>query len=128
MKFTFRFSVTCALANVARVGLPSALQACEDARIQQISDTIGRLTRIRDMKWNVLSSDRIYALSNILASQEPKLESSWMITLQCITARDVDVAEIFLLVSRACEEMGVGDWGLNETTLEDVFVKVVMSS
>ncbi|KAJ3391130.1 hypothetical protein HDU80_011115 [Chytriomyces hyalinus] len=120
LKFTFRFTVKCPTRNEASLG---HFEYCEKTRIREISSEIQRATRINDLKWNLISSDLIYAHAN--AAITPTDEASWMVSLQCVATRELDIASVFLDVSQACERLGVGDWALNETTLEDVFVRVV---
>ncbi|KAJ3125721.1 hypothetical protein HK100_010631 [Physocladia obscura] len=121
LKFTFRFTVKCSIENNRSL---AHFENCEKTRIAEISHGIQRATRIGNLKWTLVASDLVYAHANALLASGS--ETSWMVSLQCVAAaEDFDVADAFMDVSQACETLGVGDWAVNETTLEDVFVKVV---
>ena len=36
----------------------------------------------------------------------------------------VDIADVFVVVERAQEELHIQAWGISNTTLEDVFIKI----
>ncbi|KAI9346576.1 hypothetical protein BDR26DRAFT_834771 [Obelidium mucronatum] len=129
LKFTFRFNVKHNLSNGTSL---DSFQKSQDARMSEISQAINSALNLSELHWIVISSDIGYCHTNAklnLSSPQDQTDSvTWMASVQCITGRALDVAEIFMSVSDAADGLGIDDWALYETTLEDVFVKVVMGS
>ncbi|KAI8850522.1 P-loop containing nucleoside triphosphate hydrolase protein, partial [Chytridium lagenaria] len=93
----------------------SYLEHQQSIRVSKVSDEIQRtlISSSRDLYHTSLSMS--ITSSDIHASATQNL--SWMVTLTWVLPRaSVDVAEVFWRIA---------NWALTETTLEDVFVKVV---
>ncbi|KAJ3089924.1 hypothetical protein HK102_005148 [Quaeritorhiza haematococci] len=83
----------------------------------------------------IKSSDIRIACANALAKRDDatargegtqgQKEVPWLLTLQYVLPRgSVDVAELFSRIGEVCDACGVVDWAFNETTLEDVFIRI----
>ncbi|ORY44747.1 hypothetical protein BCR33DRAFT_765803 [Rhizoclosmatium globosum] len=127
LKFTFRFQVKHRLSDGTNL---DAFKLSQGARTNEISAAISQAIGLSDLHWAIVSSDLEFSHSESIATTTADLTGSvsWMVSLQCVTERGLDVAETFVVVSKETEKLGVEDWALHETTLEDVFVKVAESS
>ncbi|KAJ3055824.1 hypothetical protein HDU99_007490 [Rhizoclosmatium hyalinum] len=127
LKFTFRFQVKHRLSDGTNL---DAFRLSQGARTNEISAAISQAIGLSDLHWTIVSSDLEFSHSESVAATTADLTGSvsWMVSLQCVTERGLDVAETFVVISKETEKLGVEDWALHETTLEDVFVKVAERS
>ncbi|KAJ3414934.1 hypothetical protein HDV05_005883 [Chytridiales sp. JEL 0842] len=121
LKLTMRFSVEMPPNGVFQ---REAMQQLEHHRVNEVANAVsGALQTVPRIK--VESSDLLITQANAKIRSKSGKNISWMVTLQChLPHRAVDIADVFLALEAACKEVGVTDWGLTETTLEDVFVNV----
>ncbi|KAJ3204578.1 hypothetical protein HDU82_005752 [Entophlyctis luteolus] len=122
LKFLFRFAVQCPFAANRTL---EHYEIRERIKIEEVKRKIEAATGIENFKWRLISSDITYAHANASIREGQSGDCSWMVSIECVAPLNADVAAVFMNVSTACENIGVWDWALNETTLEDVFVKVV---
>ncbi|KAI8854859.1 hypothetical protein BC829DRAFT_412570 [Chytridium lagenaria] len=136
LKLTMRFPIdsTFIPSSYTDIVQLSYLEQKQSIRVKEVSNAIQHtlLSSSRDLHHTLLnmsitSSDIHVAHANA-SSGEPGVpqDVSWMVTLTWVLPRaSIDVAEVFLALEEACVRQGIADWALTETTLEDVFVKVV---
>ncbi|KAJ3095341.1 hypothetical protein HDU97_007031, partial [Phlyctochytrium planicorne] len=143
LKLTARFAVSASYVSSNDSDLIVPLSFLEDAqarRVNRVSDALlstlqshalaNHPTNVRP-SMRVTTSDIAVTHANAAAGSfggrvGEALDMAWMVTLTCVLPRSmVDVADVFLDLEETCLRMDVGDWALTETTLEDVFVRVV---
>lgn len=85
----------------------------------------------RDVIERICSVARLFSKSDtykpgLLARYAPGQEMVWSSTIQFVIAMEgADIASIFQSIESNVEDLGIIDWAVNQTTLEDVFIKVV---
>jgi hypothetical protein len=106
------------------------LRMRESLRIREIKYTILQGLHVREDEqglhsFSLVASDSEIAFKNAMASKQQQNRMEWLVTAQYrIPVHAIDVADVFVGLQEACARAGVTDWALNETTLEDVFVRV----
>ncbi|KAJ3112783.1 hypothetical protein HDU96_004162 [Phlyctochytrium bullatum] len=142
LKLTMRFAIHASYmpSGAGDSTIPLAfLQQTQHRRVSQVANVIlNTLQAASAYQYrsraspdvNITATDIAIAHANANFAAAPAAgmprDVSWMVTLTTVLPRDaVDVASVFLALEEACRREGVEDWALTETTLEDVFVKVV---
>lgn len=96
-----------------KLALRVSIDGDQDQRVQDVLCSVQRLISTRAR----------------LASVKGGSSSSITVTLAIPkTEDDIDVASLFESIEGAKEEIGIIEFSLNESTLDDVFVKVVEST
>ncbi|KAJ3197178.1 hypothetical protein HK101_005457 [Irineochytrium annulatum] len=131
LKLTLRFSVEVPAMQDAHPPSIDALARAQQGRVNGVLGNVCAALGLgpAQIDSSVTSSDLNIAHANALASASlgvPRAgDVTWMVTVTSLIAKDaVDIADVFLALEDACMRSGVGDFALNETTLEDVFVRV----
>ncbi|KAI9359291.1 hypothetical protein DFJ73DRAFT_903716 [Zopfochytrium polystomum] len=136
LKLTLRFSVSTppldenpvlATFQSAESKRLNSINSAIDAVMQQsartaVSAAAVHLDTTSDMQFAFADA----SVSNRVARGSESATPTWMVTVRYLVDRDaLDISKVFLGVEKVCRELDVAVWALNETTLEDVFVRVV---
>ncbi|KAJ3214065.1 hypothetical protein HDU67_002109 [Dinochytrium kinnereticum] len=136
LKLSLRFKTSLALETMAKgcIISKSSFETAQTQRVSEVSQSILQALNSplsTTFVQRIVSTDLSIAYANASIASPIEVDGSrnqsysWMVTLEIAIPRgSVNVADVFVELDSACKRACVDDWALNETTLEEVFMRV----